>query len=275
MGAFVCRFSSTFASLRFDTAGMDGKRVDKLVVKPGVVIRKRKRGRAGNGGGLPDCVVVLIRSAFRQAIYSPQLRVEVVEDGLHRVHDEHRFGFAEQGRQMPSEDKGYAERALIYAGDAHLQAVLDEYMYLLRHASQADTVEKALTQIGDVWKLSRGNPRTNGPKGYGSNVCVEENAEVHATHFALAFGEDASRDAGPGTDEAKMRKSVVREAFNSPFWPTQSLDEFQNRACFRFDDAFHQHVSGGVTDRNRDACLMHVHANILSVVHLGAPFRRS
>src|ERR1017187_5290260 len=33
------------------------------------------------------------------------------------------------------------------------------------------------------------------------------------------------------------------------------------------DDAFHQHLSGGVTDRNRDACLMHVYANILSVIH--------
>ena len=28
-------------------------------------------------------------------------------------------------------------------------------------------------------------------------------------------------------------------------------------------------------DRNRDACLVHIHANILSVIHLGAPFRRS
>lgn len=130
-----------------------------------------------------------------------------------------RHRFRMRWRQMPSEDKGYAERALIYAGDAHLQAVLDEYMYLLRHASQADTVEKALSQIGDVWKLSRGNPRTNGPKGSGNTVYVEENAEVHATHFALAFGEDISRDAGPEADEAKMRKSVVREAFNSPFWP--------------------------------------------------------
>ena len=120
---------------------------------------------------------------------------------------------------MPSEDKGYAERALVYAGDAHLQAVLDEYVYLLRHAAQADTVEKALSQIGDVWKLSRGSPRTNRAKGHGSEVHVEENAEVHATHFALAFGEDISRDAGPDGDDAKMRKSVVREAFNSPFWP--------------------------------------------------------
>jgi uncharacterized membrane protein YkvA (DUF1232 family) len=130
-----------------------------------------------------------------------------------------RHRFRMNWRQMPSEDKGYAERALIYAGDANLQAVLDEYMYLLRHASQADTVEKALGQIGEVWKLARGNPRTNGPRGHGSTVYVEESAEIHATHFALAFGEDVSRDAGPNSDDAKMRKSVVREAFNSPFWP--------------------------------------------------------
>ena len=94
---------------------------------------------------------------------------------------------------MPSEDRGYAERALVYAGDAHLQAVLDEYMYLLRHASQADTLKKALTQIGDVWKLSRGSPRTNGPKGNGTTVSVVENAEIHATvlhwHSARMFRE--------------------------------------------------------------------------------------
>ena len=81
---------------------------------------------------------------------------------------QHRFRM--RWRQMPAEDKGYAERALVYAGDAHLQAVLDEYVYLLRHAAQADTVEKALSQIGDVWKLSRGSPRTNRARGHGSEV---------------------------------------------------------------------------------------------------------
>jgi len=61
--------------------------------------------------------------------------------------------------------RGYAERTLVYSADAHLQAVLDEYIYLLRHAAQAETVERALTQIGDVWTLSRGGPRTNRAKG--------------------------------------------------------------------------------------------------------------
>jgi hypothetical protein len=130
---------------------------------------------------------------------------------------QHRFRLP--WREMPSEDRGYAERVLVYAGDAHLQAVLDEYLYLLRHAAQADTVEKALAQIGDVWTLSRGNPRTNRARGHGKEVYVDENAEVHSTHFALAFGEDISRDVGPDADDEKLRKSVVREAFNSPFWP--------------------------------------------------------
>ena len=130
---------------------------------------------------------------------------------------QHRFRLP--WREMPSEDRGYAERALVYAADAHLQAVLDEYMYLLQHATQADTVEKALAQVANVWTLSRGSPRTNRARGYGKEVHVEENAEVHSTHFALAFGEDISRDAGPDGDDQKLRKSVVREAFNSPFWP--------------------------------------------------------
>lgn len=116
-------------------------------------------------------------------------------------------------------DTGYAERVLGYAADAHLQAVLDEYLYLLRGAGQADTVARALDQLAEVWALSRGNPRANGARGRGEEVHVEENSEIHAAHFALAFGEDVTRENGPDVDDSKMRKSVVREAFNSPFWP--------------------------------------------------------
>ena len=164
-------------------------------------------GEEATGAALPG-IATLCLGSMRRYFNRPLVQ---------QIIRQHRFRM--RWRQMPSEDKGYAERALVYAGDAHLQAVLDEYVYLLRHAAQADTVEKALSQIGDVWKLSRGSPRTNRAKGHGSEVHVEENAEVHATHFALAFGEDISRDAGPDGDDAKMRKSVVREAFNSPFWP--------------------------------------------------------
>lgn len=137
---------------------------------------------------------------------------------VQQVIRQHRFRMP--WRQMTAEgERGYTERVLVYAGDAHLQAVLDEYVYLLRHATQGETVEKAVEQLAAVWTLARGNPRTNGARGQGNNVRIEPDAESHATHFALAFGEDASRDAGPDADDEKLRKSVVREAFNSPFWP--------------------------------------------------------
>jgi hypothetical protein len=164
-------------------------------------------GEEATNAALPQ-IAMLCLGSMRRYLNRP-----IVQQVIRR----HRFRM--RWRQMPSEDKGYAERALVYAADAHLQAVLDEYLYLLRNAAQADTVAKALGQIGDVWKLSRGNPRTNRARGHGSTVLIEENAEVHATHFALAFGEDIARDAGSDADDTKMRKSVVREAFNSPFWP--------------------------------------------------------
>ena len=116
-------------------------------------------------------------------------------------------------------DHGYAERVMLYAADAHLQAVLDEYSYLQRHAGQADTVEKAIKQFQSIWTLARGNPRTNIAGGHGAMVRIKPDAESHATHFALAFGDDVSQDTGLDEDGERMRKSVVREAFNSPFWP--------------------------------------------------------
>src|ERR1700686_4706750 len=67
-------------------------------------------------------------------------------------------------------------------------------------------------------------------------------------------------------DEKKFDEYV--EAICEQFYADEvGRPEFQHGGCFRFEDAFHQHLSGAVTDRNRDACLMHVHANILSVVH--------
>jgi uncharacterized membrane protein YkvA (DUF1232 family) len=50
-------------------------------------------------------------------------------------------------------------------------------------------------------------------------VTVETEAEPHTTHFALSFGEDVWRGADVEEEGEKQRKTAVREAFNSPFWP--------------------------------------------------------
>lgn len=131
-----------------------------------------------------------------------------------RLHEPHMVWPTRTGAEH-----GYAERVLLYSGEGHFQAVLDEYVYLQRNAAQSDTIDKAIDQLEAVWTLSRGTPRTNGPRGRGPMVAIETDAEVHPTHFALAFGEDVARDTGPGEEDERLRKSVVREAFNSPFWP--------------------------------------------------------
>jgi hypothetical protein len=122
---------------------------------------------------------------------------------------------------VTDDDPGYTERVLAYAADGQFQAVMDEYVYLLRHAAQAETAATALRKVEEVLSLARGTPRTNGPRGTGRRVRINPDAESHATHFALAFGDDDARESSPEVEEAeeKQRKSVIREAFNSPFWP--------------------------------------------------------
>jgi hypothetical protein len=70
-----------------------------------------------------------------------------------------------------------------------------------------------------VWSLVPGKPRANGAKGRGNLVTIETEAETHTSHFALSFGDDVWRGGDLEEEGEKVRKSSVREAFNSPFWP--------------------------------------------------------
>jgi hypothetical protein len=93
---------------------------------------------------------------------------------------------------------------------------------LLRHATQGESVEATLDQLAEVWGLSQGTPRVNGARGNGPMVLIEAEAESHTAHFAQAFGDDVSTDGGVDDEAiagATARKSAVRQAFNSPFWP--------------------------------------------------------
>src|ERR1039458_3592931 len=50
------------------------------------------------------------------------------------------------------------------------------------------------------------------------------------------------------------------------------MEELQNRGCFRLQNAFHDQLALAIHDRNRDRCLVNIHADILFLVHNGAPF---
>jgi hypothetical protein len=55
----------------------------------------------------------------------------------------------------------------------------------------------------------------------------------------------------------------------------QPAKELQNRGRFRFEDGLQDQLTGGIHDRNRDRCLVNVHANILCLVHNGARVMRT
>ena len=111
----------------------------------------------------------------------------------------------------------YWRRIVQYAIDGNLQAVMDEYVHILKESlglfdhEPADVVEKIVAEIKHASGL-RSAP-----------VIVDElvtNPDPHLTkrrlraRFAARFGEDVDVD-----DKKANRKDLVRAAFNSPFWP--------------------------------------------------------
>src|ERR1700722_19940549 len=47
------------------------------------------------------------------------------------------------------------------------------------------------------------------------------------------------------------------------------MDKVQNHVRFGLDHAFHHDLSGSIPDRNRNAFLVHIHADIFSAGHKG------
>ncbi|WP_442510549.1 DEAD/DEAH box helicase family protein [Novipirellula sp. SH528] len=114
----------------------------------------------------------------------------------------------------------YVDKVLDYCARGHLQAVLDEFVYLemgnVSGNKNKSRAEKLAEQVGTAFSMNTGTPRLNMPDSKGR---FQTNSPiVGATHFALSFGEDTSVEREGGIDR-KSRKSDVRTAFNSPFWP--------------------------------------------------------
>jgi hypothetical protein len=114
----------------------------------------------------------------------------------------------------------YTDRVLRYCRDAHLQAVLDEYLYFAGESTSAERRDELLDRIGTALGILPGAPRTNGAGGRGLEVRLEAEAAHHTTQFALAFGDEAAASNDEEAISSKAgRRTAVREAFNSPFWP--------------------------------------------------------
>ncbi len=109
----------------------------------------------------------------------------------------------------------YADQVLRYCTDAHFQAVIDEYAYLVRNVLQQNKLPDFLEHIGRVLVVGSGTPNINVPMTRGGRI--QEKRSQRPVHFALAFGEDSQPDES--AEGRASRKTSVRESFNSPFWP--------------------------------------------------------
>ncbi|MCP3162637.1 DEAD/DEAH box helicase family protein [Myxococcus qinghaiensis] len=116
-----------------------------------------------------------------------------------------------------SDERFYPDRVLAYAQRGHLQAVLDEYVYLLDEQS-GDKLDDLLGVLERVFTLSRGSPTINATTRRGRDGLerISKDPEVVPTQFAVAFGDERGEDEDAG---GTSRKTSLRVAFNSPFWP--------------------------------------------------------
>jgi hypothetical protein len=126
------------------------------------------------------------------------------------------FNLRETTHLIRSKDIPYWQRVLQYCFDGCLQATLDEYAHVLREwlgiadREPAEIARSIGNTMNEVLTLRRVNYQVReldldaedpvGRRGIGGR-------------FALRFGDERSDDGG------ETRRSHVRVAFNSPFWP--------------------------------------------------------
>jgi len=132
----------------------------------------------------------------------------------------------EPGRRTRSRTRGvrpvggYTAKVLTYTLDHHWQAMLDEHTYLLEAGSAAGSVDAALKHYQAVWSLGQGARQTNAVRPRNGTAILGKRQEAWPTHFALAFGDELEPGQKPDGGITKpLRRSEVRQAFNSPFWP--------------------------------------------------------
>ncbi len=110
----------------------------------------------------------------------------------------------------------YARHILAYCRDAHFQAVIDEYAWLVHGTAQctdADGDKGLFPHLERAMGMWTGRPRLNRVDAHGHL----RSGKAVIAQYALAFGDEVSLGETGGGRGAQ--RSAVRDAFNSPFWP--------------------------------------------------------
>jgi hypothetical protein len=113
----------------------------------------------------------------------------------------------------PKGEGPYWRRVLAYCADGDLQAVLDEYLGHMVDVTNGVTDKDIIaiaTKIRSAISLRRSDVRLFNPSSPQKGFDVD-------THFALRFG--SAKGKMKVDDDAVKRMGLVKDAFNSPFWP--------------------------------------------------------
>lgn len=114
-------------------------------------------------------------------------------------------------RVIAARRRTYVDAVLEYAVAGHIQAVADEYAYLLCHVAQEKTFEDAQKHLVRVLSLR--------PPKLRVHFAGQKQSKPVATHFALAFADRGEADEDDTAAGAAHHRESVRMAFQSPFWP--------------------------------------------------------
>ena len=113
----------------------------------------------------------------------------------------------------PHKTMDYWQKVVQYCIDGNLQAVLDEYVFML--LNEYDDPMEIGNSISNVLSLRTTNLKVDDS----SSFCKKEPEDSDVrhkmrSHYASAFGVNAKNSQG-----AEVRSTSIREAFNSPFRP--------------------------------------------------------
>lgn len=117
-----------------------------------------------------------------------------------------------------TEPEAYWRAALDYAVAGNLQAVLDEYLHVLKDwrgfltDAGEDMVRDIAETAHDALSLRTVNYRTDVPRARDGAITVERHSM--RGRFAIRFGDQAIEG-----EEQQQRAQQASQAFNSPFWP--------------------------------------------------------
>ena len=115
--------------------------------------------------------------------------------------------------QYPQKTFDYWQKVVMYCIDGNLQAVLDEYVFML--LNEYDKPTEIGNTICNVLSIRTANLKIDDAASFCKNE-LEDSDVRHSmrSHYAAAFGVSAKSSQG-----SEIRATSIREAFNSPFRP--------------------------------------------------------